>query len=175
MGQPFGVSSCLPVSPYGGATYWLLASQGYQQLTGQSPDGLMPVALDPVGGRVELFLATSDGDSVVWSYTYGGPNDPAVPHGYAAFPGKNPAWGFSRPLRSDGRTIRAPGCVEDGPPSDQISELLLRCGDGGTDGQYVQLAGSSEGDFYDSRLRFIAQDHAGQELFRFEPLAPALD
>jgi hypothetical protein len=168
--QPFPRGLCGASS-----SHWLLASGAFEQLVGGNADGRMPVALDAVAGRVETFLLTASGDSVVQVYSYGHPGEPPITPGHAAALVPSPHTADARPIRADGRVLRAPGCIEDGAPAMTIAELLLRCGDSGTDAQYVRLEGGNDPDFHDSRLRLIALDRNGSERFHLDPLAPALE
>jgi hypothetical protein len=172
--HPFAGSGCLPI-PSGGTSRWLLATAALEELCGSGADGRMPVPLDPVAGRIETFLVTPTGEVTVQAFYYGGASGLVVPPGYAGQPGNPGKAVDARPIRSDGRVLRAASCIEDGAPSVTINEVLLRCGDGGLEAQYVKLVGGGQPDFHDSRLRLLALDHTGAEKFRLEPLAPALE
>lgn len=123
---------------------WLLAGEAFAAAASGAPDHVLPVALDPVAGRLELSGTILGTFWLIDTLSYDRASGARPPDGLAIEHAP-----LSRlvhvvaptPTTSTGDTLRLPGCAfGTRPPAPFLQELALRCADGGLDGQFIELA-----------------------------------
>ncbi len=150
------------------ATAPLIASIGFQW--GPAPfgyaDNILPFALDPIGGRLQLYLIVNGREQIVSQVPYG-PRllAPAPPPGLSAFqaPGNwqidpHPVMDafFHTNLNGNGP---APPCFT--APDYRISSVRLQCEDGGTRGQFLEIESFGPTGNLHEQISLQAFDHTG--------------
>ncbi|MCE9627094.1 MAG: T9SS type A sorting domain-containing protein, partial [Candidatus Eisenbacteria bacterium] len=123
---------------------YLLASAAFEAAAGATVDHVLPFALDPLAGRIELsgtFLGTPWMlDSLSYDRRAGErpPDGLALEHAPLS---RLVTLVAPSPTTSAGDTLRVPECAFGSrAPAPFVQEIALRCADGGLDGQFVELS-----------------------------------
>lgn len=133
-------------------------------------DNILPFALDPVAGRIQLYLLVSGREQIVSQVPYGA--------GLLALP---PLPGLSSVLGTGGWVLEphpvlesffhstipigqgpAPACLAS--PEYHLSAVRLQCEDGDTRGQYVEVDARGPTGNLGERVQLFAFDHLGAQL-----------
>ncbi|HEV2104433.1 MAG TPA: hypothetical protein VGU27_01800, partial [Candidatus Eisenbacteria bacterium] len=161
--QPFGAAAGASLGT------WLLGGPAFAPAPGPGADGAFPVALDPAGGRIELVAVLAGVPPVFEDSLAYGPLRPPPPDGFAfqrlaAFGA--PTTIEPQPRNSAGQAVQIPGCAfAPPPPRYYLREVALECEDGGTLGQFVEIAWDHLADPLDARYHLRAFDRAGTQQF----------
>ena len=130
--------SCTPGSR------WLLASDAFATAAGAIPDRVLPFALDPVAGHIELSGTFHGTFWMLDSLSYGRAGVVRPPDGLAiehAPLSRLVTVVAPSPTTSRGDTLSVPECAFGSrAPAAFVQEVALRCADGGLDGQFVELS-----------------------------------
>ena len=145
---------------------WLIGGPSFEPGTLLSPDVALPVALDPMGGTIEVG-GTFRG--VHWTqdvFVYGSSAVPAPAAGYAYARRAGQALTLTLPApRNSMGAAQVPlGCGFD-PYAPFIRELSLACASGSTTGQFVEIGLLSGEITLDGSYDLSAFDHTGTLLF----------
>ncbi|HEV2106457.1 MAG TPA: hypothetical protein VGU27_12090, partial [Candidatus Eisenbacteria bacterium] len=161
--QPFGAAAG------GSLGTWLLGGPAFAPAPGAGADGAFPVALDPAGGRIELVAELAGVPPVFEDSLAYGPSRPPPTDGLAfqrlaAFGA--PTTIEPQPRNSAGQAVQIPGCAYvPPPPRYYLREVALQCEDGGTLGQFVEIAWDHLADPLDARYHLRAFDRVGTQQF----------
>lgn len=93
---------------------WLIADPGFANATGVTPDGILPVPLDPLGGTITVFRAGQP-PTLVGELLYGLPGGPPAPGASSSLrrslDGTYETAAPPSPRNFAGRTVPGPGCA----------------------------------------------------------------
>lgn len=141
---------------------WLLADDAAAARLSPASDQRLPAALDPTGGRLSIVRRNLLGTVTMDSVAYGPGALPPPPPGISLARGAGGAWGQATPKLAGrhGTPVASSGCFDQSFARVRVQSLMLRCADGGTATQSVQLiAEGADLEFYSELLiRFVDRD-----------------
>ena len=162
--------------PWAPGTRWLIATAGFQEASGVTPDVVLPLAIDPTGGSI-LLTDARPGAPVVHALEYGRPGEPAAPgpgHSLRREPGGAFAESASPdPTNAAGTTATTFLCRSTAAGV-RIQEFAIDCA--GCDPQnrpFVELVATAPGQRYAAGLRLRVLGAGGAVLFDGGGLFPA--
>lgn len=170
--QPIGTLTDLFGSssgqPWASTKRWLLATAGFADAQQRQANTMLPLGLDPIGGRLILRdLQMPAGSQIVGELRYGA-GGVAVPQPGHSLQRSGPSFleqssptpmGFSGLTYTDATCGRAPGAVS-------VREAQIRCANGAVMGQFIELVPNINGEIFDPRVQLVIRDHAGAVLHR---------
>jgi hypothetical protein len=159
-GNLFGAA--LEGQPWPIGRTWLLGTRVFNAIEGVPVDALMPGAIDPTGGIIELY-DDRDPATILEDADYG-PGTPSgiPPLGSSLTRGAIPGYYFATaptPMNSAGQSPATFSCPI-GDESIEVRQFAIGCATGSTDGQYIELKAPVPQIFQPS-LRLVVHDHNG--------------
>ncbi len=166
MTNPFGALSGLAWSS---ALPWLIATNSYTSTSGVPPDAALPVALDTLGGRIELVQGTNGADVILSSLEYGvsGVPLPVFGNSLSASAG---AFIESTPTPTGFNGLAYVADAACGMPfrsGVMLEEIQLQCRSGANEGQFLELRSTLANERFDARHRIRAFDRNDQLIGEF--------
>ncbi len=147
---------------------WLIATSGFRDAQLRPANLGLPFTLDSLGGRLILRDLAAPAHAQVCSELFYGPGGvpaPAAGHslewtvgGYVDRVSPTPA-GFTGLPFTDGICGRVPIAVD-------LRELQIRCANGSTSGQFLELGLRGKDEIFDPRIQVVFRDHNGVQLAR---------